>query len=200
MKAAWIYKIPRTWWIRSILVSSAEIWFTFVNFQMLIILSTRLVWFFILAHITHNCEARCSIQFAGAVNKTITWSGSCFKDTVRTCLCFWVIMLRKSINFAAAARVTCNFLQEDDEEDYEYGRINDTRIQSTLVRADRNNPTMYWIGPYVTHWLDSIVWFWLPLELAHVFHHFSFQMFILLSLSILRRNQFWEARVLVEYQ
>ena len=57
---------------------------------------------------------------------------------VRTCLCFWVIMLRKSLDFTATAQGHLQLCEEDGEEDYEYSRINDTKIQSTLVRAGRN--------------------------------------------------------------
>ena len=44
--------------------------FKFVNFQMFIILSKRLVWLYILLYINHSFKARCSIEFAGGVNKT----------------------------------------------------------------------------------------------------------------------------------
>ena len=57
-------------------------------------------------------------------------------STARTCLYFWTTMLRKSANFAGTARGHLQLSEEDDGEDYEYGRINDTKIQSTLVRAD----------------------------------------------------------------
>ena len=44
--------------------------FKFVNFQMFIILSKRLVWLYIVLYIKHSFKARCSIEFAGGVNKT----------------------------------------------------------------------------------------------------------------------------------
>ena len=111
-------KIPRTWWTRFILVSSAEIWFTFFNFQILIILSTHSVWFLILAHITHTCEARCSIQFARAVNKTITWYGSYFKDTVLQTANFSVHLGDPVQKFSRITQVTCIFCTVAHEEDW----------------------------------------------------------------------------------
>ena len=53
----------------SILVKYTKRPFKSVNFQMFIILSKRLVWFFIFVYITYNFKVRCSIEFAGAVNK-----------------------------------------------------------------------------------------------------------------------------------
>jgi hypothetical protein len=111
-------KIPRTWWTRFILVSSAEIWFTFFNFQILIILSTHSVWFSILAHITHTCEARRSIKFARAVNKTITWYGSYFKDTVLQTANFSVHLGDPVQKFSRITQVTCIFCTVAHEEDW----------------------------------------------------------------------------------
>jgi hypothetical protein len=53
----------------SVLVKYTKSPFKFVNFQMFIILSKRLAWFWILVYITYSFQARCSIEFAGAVNK-----------------------------------------------------------------------------------------------------------------------------------
>ena len=44
--------------------------FKFVNFQMFTILSKRLVLFYIFLYINDSFKARCSIEFAGGVNKT----------------------------------------------------------------------------------------------------------------------------------
>jgi hypothetical protein len=151
VKAAWIYKIPRTWWIRFIVVSSAKIWFTFFNFQILIILLTHLVWFLILAHITHTCEARCSIQFARAVNKTINWYGSYFKDTILETASFTVHLGEHVEKFSRIWQVTCIFCTVAHEEDYEYGRINDTKSRVPLFAEIEIIPEMYWVWPYVLH-------------------------------------------------
>lgn len=53
----------------SILVKYTKRLFKFANFQMFIILSKRLVWFYIFVYIIYSFKARCSIEFAGAVNK-----------------------------------------------------------------------------------------------------------------------------------
>ena len=52
-----------------ILVKYTKRLFKFVNFQMFIILSKCLVYFYIFVYITYSFKARCSIEFAGAVNK-----------------------------------------------------------------------------------------------------------------------------------
>ena len=56
----------------------------------------------------------------------------------RTFLCIWVIMSRNSVAFGKSPASFAQLPMKKTEEDYEYGRINDTQVQSTLVRGDRN--------------------------------------------------------------
>ena len=90
-----------------------------------------------LAHITHSCEARCSTQFAGAVNTTekIQYSRA------RTCLCFWGYHIQKIRHISETSlKSPATF----DEEDYEYSRINEHQnVLSCLVTPRLKCPEIY---------------------------------------------------------